>query len=232
VAQHPQLGGNELELLGDLLADALERGAVLRTDLLLVRQVVEDLDAGNPVRQRLASPLLAPVRFDEDGGVFLFAGVLGRALGLVEQADLLVAALLALPTEAMVLEQADVLTQCPKLTGQCIDERLLLVEQLGLHVKLVLLSKRELTECFGIVGKLDRSDRHDDLHRTGNFGIYKTVSKEISSCGCIANTSMPSNSQLSSRPLSVTTSSSPESGQAKRFFSSRLYQSTKPVRSQ
>ena len=81
-----------------------------------------------------------------------------RALGFVEQTDLLVRALLALLTKALVLEQADVLTQCPKLVGQCVDERFLLVEQLGHLVKLVLLSKRKIAERFGVVGKIDGID--------------------------------------------------------------------------
>ena len=103
MAQHPELGGDELELLRDLLADAFERGAILAADLLFIRQVVEDLDARDPFRQRLAAPLPARVCLNEDGGVFFVAGVFGRALGFVEQTDLLVRALLALLTKALVL---------------------------------------------------------------------------------------------------------------------------------
>ena len=160
MAQHPQLRRNELELLADLLADALKRSAILTANLLLVRQVVEDLDAGDPVRKRFAAPLLARVGFDEDRAVCLLSGIrlAKRRLGFIEQPDLRVVGLFTLPTKSLVLEQADVLAKRSELFGLCVDQRHLLVELMQLRVDLFLLTECQLAERFEIVGKIDRID--------------------------------------------------------------------------
>jgi hypothetical protein len=105
------------------------------------------------------------VGFDEDRVVCLLLSIplVGRGLCFVEQTDLLVADLLALPTEASVLEQTDVLAKGSELLGLGNDQRRLLVELMQLCVDLLLLTKREFAERLGVVGKLDGSDRHDDV---------------------------------------------------------------------
>jgi hypothetical protein len=61
-----------------------------------------------------------------------------------------------------VLEQPDVLAKRSELLGLCVDQRRLLVELMQLSVDLFLLTKRELTECFEIVGKIvGKIDRID-----------------------------------------------------------------------
>src|SRR5207248_427973 len=88
VPQHPHLRGLVIELLGDLLTDALERRAVLRTDLLVIGEIVNHLDPGQVRREGLAAALLALVGRDQDPLGGRLRGVRER-LGLVEEAALI-----------------------------------------------------------------------------------------------------------------------------------------------
>ena len=144
MAQRPQLRRDELELLGDLLADALERGPVLRAALLGFREIVEDLDAGNPIREWLAAALSARVRRHRGlFGSFVLVGTVFSELGFIEQPHLLVRALLAPAPEAMLLEQADVLAEDPKLIGLRVDQ--------------LMLPKRIVAKRFEVAGKPEES---------------------------------------------------------------------------
>ena len=65
-AGSPGLGRAEIQLLGDLLADALERRAVARADLLSLGQIVNDLDPGQIGSELLAAALRPLMGRDRD----------------------------------------------------------------------------------------------------------------------------------------------------------------------
>ena len=89
--QHPETKRLHVELLGDLLAEALQCGCVVGTHPLVLGQVVHHIDTRQVLGQGRAlaapAPLVAPDRnrlFD-----LVFVGLLCRELfGFVEQPEL------------------------------------------------------------------------------------------------------------------------------------------------
>ena len=85
---HPHLGGLVIQLLGDLFAHAPKRLAVLGTDLLRFRQIVNDFHTRQRCIELLAAAFTALVRRDRDA-LRGAAGCLRQCLGFVEQPGLI-----------------------------------------------------------------------------------------------------------------------------------------------
>ena len=84
MAQHPHLGGDDVELLAHHLAEAFQLDPVMQAGPLVVRQRMLDVDTRQSVGQRSALRCGAPMGGDLGGRSAL--GLLRRAgLGLVEQ---------------------------------------------------------------------------------------------------------------------------------------------------
>ncbi len=69
MALHLHDGRDVVELFGDLFADAFQTSSV-GADFLILRQIVDDFDARQVIRQRLASPLCSGVGRDLDDRYF------------------------------------------------------------------------------------------------------------------------------------------------------------------
>ncbi len=69
MAFYPHDGRDVIELFGDFFADALQAGSA-RAEFLVFGQIVNDFDARQVIRQRLASPLGSGVGRDFDDGHF------------------------------------------------------------------------------------------------------------------------------------------------------------------
>jgi hypothetical protein len=175
VAQHPKDGRDHLELLADLAANLLQSRSVVRADLLLFGQVVEDLLARDPVRERFAPPLASRVGGDGDLGlVFIRQGRVDELLGLVEEPALLRHHPLTRPPEALVAKQANGLEQPLDLGGLFLDLDFARVELVRLRFELVHprvelrislveflnLAKGESAKRLDVVRKLDRHIPH------------------------------------------------------------------------
>ena len=120
MTQHPDLGGDDVELLAHHLTEALELYPMLRAGALRFLQPMLDIDARQVRGQRRT--LRAPTPMSRDLGAWLaLAGlVLGSArLGLVEQPQLPVGNLLRRGGKALGKEQ-------PHLLLQVLDHRVAL----------------------------------------------------------------------------------------------------------
>src|SRR5690606_12983443 len=204
---------DELELLGGLPADLDQGRPVVRADLLRLGQVVHDLDALHPPRQRSSTALRPGMGGNVDEVLVDDLRPLGaeELLGLVEQAELIAMDPLAARTEALALEQADVLAQLLDLAIPLPDQRL---------------------QRLDVVRKRGSSDHVPEPNIRDRDPRYRTAENFRSECGLSRNTSIPSSSQFSSRPDTASTVSSPGPGQGNRSRSSRFCQRTKPLRSQ
>ena len=111
VAQHLHFGRNDVELLADHLAEALELDGVMRAGAFRLRQPMHDVDARQIRRQRGA--LGAPASVGRDLGVRRALGflLLSARLGLVEQPQLPVGHLLRRGGKAPGKEQPHLLLQ-------------------------------------------------------------------------------------------------------------------------
>jgi hypothetical protein len=113
MAQHLHLGGNDIQLFGDLLADALQCGAIVRTDLLGFGQVVQHIYPLDVVGQRLSAGFLAAV--SRDGEVVISGLRIGLifsgCLNLVKQAELVRSVLLRGGAETLGDQGVELLTK-------------------------------------------------------------------------------------------------------------------------
>ena len=83
---------------------------IVGADLLLVGQIVEDLHARHPRRQAAAAALGSGMGGDLDQSLFLHI-VVDELLCLVEQAELIAMDPLAARSEALALQQPEILAE-------------------------------------------------------------------------------------------------------------------------
>jgi len=178
--------GQLLQLIATDLDEAMAR--VVPAGLLLVGKIVEDLFAGQEIRKRSPSaPLASRVGGDLDGGLGLFLLVplgITQDLGLVEQTHLVGHGPLAARTEALALQQADVLAELADLLA-VLGDRLLVLQDFFVALRsllikssdLTLLQKHQRPQILDRVREICGRRCHDG-QPTKTILNYKTESKE------------------------------------------------------